>query len=149
VSVRTPPFCLDDWGKQVVERTNAERARRGLPALEPDARLQEAAQRHAADMARGDFMAHEGSDKSLVTDRADHAGYRWTTVAENVAAGFPDPAAVVSGWMSSPGHRSNILDPAVRHIGVGYAFRTDTQLHSYWVQVFGQTKGATATAARC
>lgn len=149
VPARADVYCLDERARDVIARVNDERKRRGLPALEPDERLQEAAQRHAADMARGNFMAHEGSDHSMVTDRADRSGYRWTTIAENVAAGYPDPAAVVTGWMNSPGHRSNILDGGVRHTGVGFAYRTDTPLHSYWVQVFGQTQGVTAATARC
>lgn len=148
-ALRHADVCLDDRALELVRRTNAERTRRGLPALEPDARLQEAAQRHAADMARGDFMAHEGSDRALVGDRAERAGYRWTTVAENVAAGYPDPAAAVAGWMRSAGHRTNILDPGARHLGVGYAYRVDTRLHSYWVQVFGDTEGVRSVAAPC
>jgi uncharacterized protein YkwD len=141
--------CVDDRGRDVIRRTNAERTRRSLRALEPDARLQEAAQRHASDMARGDFMAHEGSDRSTVSERAARAGYRWTTVAENVAAGYPDPPTVVSGWMTSPGHRANILAADVQHVGIGYAYRTDTTMHHYWVMVFGATEGIRATPPEC
>jgi uncharacterized protein YkwD len=140
---------VDERARDTTTRANAERTRRGLRALEPDARLQDAAQRHAADMARGDFMAHEGRDGSLAPERAERAGYRWTTVSENVAAGYSDPADVIAGWMTSPGHRANILDAAVRHVGVGYAYRTDTRMHSYWVMVFGETAGARVTPAEC
>jgi uncharacterized protein YkwD len=140
---------VDERSLDAVRRANAERTRRGLRALEPDARLQEAAQRHAADMARGDSMAHEGADGSLAPERAARRGYRWTTVAENVAAGYPDPAAVVAGWLASPGHRENLLDPQVRHVGVGYAYRTDTRMHYYWVMVFGDTEGVRATPDHC
>lgn len=140
---------MDERIGRVIERGNAERERLGLRALEPDARLQRAAQRHASDMARRDFMAHEGSDGSLPHERVTRSGYRWTTVAENVAAGYPDPPSVVAGWMASPGHRENLLDPEARHVGVGYAYRTDTRLHHYWVTVFGDTRGITATAHDC
>jgi uncharacterized protein YkwD len=51
--------------------------------------------------------------------------------------------------MASPGHRANLLDPDVRHVGVGYAYRTDTRLHHYWVMVFGATDGARAESATC
>jgi uncharacterized protein YkwD len=141
--------CVDERARDTTRRTNAERSRRGLRALEPDARPQEAAQRHAADMARGDIMAHEGRDGSLAPERAERAGYRWTTVSENVAAGYPDPETVVAGWMASPGHRANILDASVRHVGVGYAYRTDTRMHYYWVMVFGETEGVRVTPSEC
>ena len=130
---------MDPRTVELVRLTNEERSRRGLRALEPEARLQQAAQRHAEDMARGDFMAHEGSDRSLPPERVDRAGYDWHDVAENVAAGYPDAATVHSGWMQSPGHRENILLTTVRHVGFGYAYRADTPLHYYWVTVFADT----------
>lgn len=131
--------CMDARTVELVRLTNAERSRRGLRVLEPDARLQQAAQGHAEDMARRDFMAHEGSDRSLPPERADRAGYHWHDVAENVAAGYADAATVHAGWMQSPGHRANILLPGVLHVGFGYAYRADTELHHYWVTVFGDT----------
>ena len=120
---------------EVVVLTNAERARHGLRALAVDARLAQAADAHSADMARRGFFAHESPDGRQVWDRAVAAGYAYRKVAENIAAGQRTAAEVVHGWMESPGHRANILDPVLTQIGVG---RADGGAYGvYWTQVFG------------
>lgn len=64
------------------------------------------------------------------------AGYRsWRKVAENIAVGYATPASVVKAWISSPGHRRNILDCSLRHIGVGVVLRG---LVLWWTQDFGR-----------
>ena len=57
--------------------------------------------------------------------------------AENLAFGF-DPAAVVGGWMASPGHRANILNPTYTETGVGFAL--DRSGRRYYAQVFGRPR---------
>jgi uncharacterized protein YkwD len=49
--------------------------------------------------------------------------------------------------MQSEGHRENILAPAVRHMGVGFATRADTQLRWYWVEVFAAGEQRVPTPA--
>jgi uncharacterized protein YkwD len=56
-------------------------------------------------------------------------------VAENIARGQRDPAAVMSSWMNSDGHRRNILNCRLRHIGVGLAYGSNNSPH--WTQDFG------------
>jgi uncharacterized protein YkwD/stress response protein SCP2 len=120
---------------EVVDRTNAERARHGLRALTVDQRLAAAAQAHSADMVRRGFFAHESPDGGQVWDRAVAAGYAYRKVAENIAAGQRTAEEVVRGWMGSPGHRANILDGDLTQIGVG---RADGGSYGvYWTQVFG------------
>jgi uncharacterized protein YkwD len=120
---------------EVVDRTNAERARHGLRALTVDQRLAAAAQAHSADMVRRAFFAHESPDGRQVWDRAVAAGYAYRKVAENIAAGQRSAEEVVRGWMESPGHRANILDGDLTQIGVG---RADGGSYGvYWTQVFG------------
>jgi uncharacterized protein YkwD len=120
---------------EVVDRTNAERARHGLRTLTVDQRLAAAAQGHSADMVRRAFFAHESPDGRQVWDRAVAAGYAYRKVAENIAAGQRTAEEVVRGWMGSPGHRANILDGDLTQIGVG---RADGGSYGvYWTQVFG------------
>lgn len=120
---------------EVVDRTNAERARHGLRTLAVDQRLAAAAQAHSADMVRRGFFAHESPDGRQVWDRAVAAGYAYRKVAENIAAGQRTAEEVVRGWMGSPGHRANILDGDLTQIGVG---RADGGSYGvYWTQVFG------------
>ena len=55
---------------------------------------------------------------------------------ENIAAGSSTPEAVVNQWMSSPGHRENILNGKYRYLGVGYAYDGNSEYAHYWVQLF-------------
>ncbi|NEP07952.1 MAG: CAP domain-containing protein, partial [Okeania sp. SIO4D6] len=92
-------------------------------------------------MALQDFFDHTGLDGSSAGDRIETTGYDFSAWAENIAVGYLTPEAVVEGWMNSPGHRANILDPNLQEIGVGYYFlENDTgsvNFNNYWTQVFG------------
>ena len=127
--------------EQVVELTNIERAKAGLSPLELNNRLLNAAQDHSNDMAQDDFFSHTGADGSSIGDRVRASGYQYSTTGENIAAGQTTPAQVVEGWMNSPGHRANILNPNYTEIGVGYEYlQNDTgsvNYNHYWTQVFG------------
>ncbi|MEU4568441.1 CAP domain-containing protein [Micromonospora sp. NPDC023956] len=118
---------------QVVALVNAERARAGCGAVSVDTKLTTAAQRHSDDQAANRKMSHTGSDGSNVGDRLDRVGYDWRGYGENVAWNQQTPAAVMSAWMNSSGHRANILNCAFTEIGVGVARSNGP----YWTQVFG------------
>ena len=103
-----------------------ERAEHGLPPFARDARLDRASRAHSRDMAARDFFAHRGRGGSQPIDRMRAAGWPASRGggAENIAwgaGGASTPAEIVEGWMNSPGHRANILDPRNRIIGVGIA----------------------------
>ena len=107
--------------QQVVDITNARRAEHGLPALGLNGLLTNAAQAHSADQAAANTMSHTGTDGSSPGDRIARAGYRFSAWGENVAAGYPDAASVMDGWMNSAGHRANILNGTFTEIGIGLA----------------------------
>lgn len=121
--------------QQVIDLVNKERATAGCGVLAADARLMTAARLHSQDQAAHNTMSHEGSDGSTFDQRIRRAGYSGSTMGENVAYGYPTPAAVMDGWMNSPGHRANILNCAFKDIGVGVAKGSDGRL--YWTQDFG------------
>src|SRR5687767_13769696 len=108
---------------EIVELTNVERERQGLAALRSNARLMEAAQIHADQMARLQRLDHVLPDATYPRpeDRLAQAGYRWQAWAENLASGQRSAAEAVSGWMQSPGHRANILHTSVTEIGTAVA----------------------------
>ncbi|AIS02218.1 CAP domain-containing protein [Streptomyces glaucescens] len=120
---------------RIVELVNAERGRAGCSPVKPNATLTKAAQAHSADMAAHRNMSHTGSDGSSPGDRITRAGYDWRTYGENVAYGYSTPEQVMAGWMSSPGHKANILNCAFQEIGVGLA-----QPGNYWTQDFGTAR---------
>ncbi|RLN75763.1 hypothetical protein BBJ28_00010210 [Nothophytophthora sp. Chile5] len=120
---------------------NKERAARGLPALCRNSKLQSAAQKHSSDMASHNYMSHTGSDGSSMSQRITAAGYRWTSIAENVAAGQKDVTAVMTSWMNSSGHKANILSSKSKMFGCGYAYKSSSTYKHYWTQDFGTGSG--------
>lgn len=132
-----PVLAGDTASESVVVRTNAERRKLGLPVLARSSRLMRAAQIQADQMAAALTMAHDlprarypGTD-----DRFAAVGYSYRASGENVAAGYPSAAAVVSGWMTSPGHRANITSNNFTEMGAGVA--TGKNGRRYWAEVFG------------
>ncbi len=140
-------LCPEAVEEEVAALINTERANQGLPPLEIDVRLVEAARLHSEDMATNDFFSHTGSDGSSAGERITRAGYIWTTYAENIAAGYQTASAAVQAWMQSPGHRANILSPSVDHIGVGYAYNPNSYYGTYWTADFGASSSAPLTPA--
>ncbi|MFJ3950687.1 CAP domain-containing protein [Streptomyces sp. Je 1-4] len=120
---------------RVVELVNDERRKAGCSPLTVNAKLTKAAQDHSKDMADHRNMSHTGSDGSSPEDRITRAGYDWSSYGENVAYGYSTPESVMEGWMTSPGHKRNILDCSFKEIGVGHA-----QPDDYWTQDFGTAR---------
>ena len=106
------------------------------PALNVSRLLNDAAADHARDMARKKFFEHRGSDGSQPKDRVQRAGYKSRLTGENIALGPESAEEVVAGWLDSPGHCANIMDPRFRDIGVGLA-SGKKRGQIYWVQTFG------------
>lgn len=133
-----PPATPTSWTSSMLASVNAERARVGAAPLSLCNALSRAAQAHSADQAATSNMTHTGSDGSTLGTRADRAGYRnWTTLGENVAYGYSNPTAVMTGWMNSPGHKANILNTSYTHVGFG---RADSGSGvPYWTQDFGRS----------
>lgn len=122
--------------EQVVELTNKERAKAGCPALQPNQKLNRAAQKHSNDMMQNGFMEHTGSDGSSVGDRVKEVGYSYRRIAENIARGYRSAEDVMEGWMSSSGHRANILNCSLKEIGVGYTPDDGSRYGPMWTQNF-------------
>ncbi len=104
----------------VLDLLNAERAAAGLKPFRAAPKLAAAAQAHACDNARTRSLSHVSPDGADLGTRLKRVGYAFATVAKNNALGYNnDPAQVVRGWMASPPHRANILNPGLRQIGLG------------------------------
>jgi uncharacterized protein YkwD len=107
-----------------------------VPPLQMSRELDDAATDHARDMARRKYFDHRGSDGSQPKDRVRRTGYLSRLTGENIAYGPESAEEVVAGWLASPGHCENIMEPTFRDIGVGVATgRKRGQI--YWVQTFG------------
>lgn len=105
-------------GNSNKSQLNAIRAKAGVPAVTRNPDLDAAALAHATDMNSKAFFGHEGSNGSTVGKRVKRAGYRWCTVAENIAEGYPNRAVVMERWRTSPGHYRNMTKRKVKEFGM-------------------------------
>ena len=135
----TPPTTAPTGtvAQQIIALVNQQRQAAGLAPLSVDSRLMAAAQIHAQDMARLDLMEHDlpGVTFPTLQSRAAAVGYSYSWLGENIAYNYPDAASVMIGWMNSPEHRANILNPNFTQIGVAVAY--DSLGQPYYCQVFG------------
>ncbi|WP_078556854.1 SafA/ExsA family spore coat assembly protein [Bacillus alkalicellulosilyticus] len=119
---------------QVIQLTNQERAKYGLPALTPNWQLSRVARFKSADMRDRNYFAHQSPTYGSPFDMIRDFGISYRSASENIAMGQTTPEQVVRAWMNSEGHRRNILSRDTTHIGVGYA-QGGSGRH-YWTQMF-------------
>jgi uncharacterized protein YkwD len=114
---------------------NARHAAAGLHPLAASAKLQAAAQAHADLMARRGEMSHQLPGEADLGARLTAAGYSFLRAGENVARGQRTVAEVMTSWLSSPGHRANILSAHYTQGGFAVAYGADGS--PYWAVDFG------------
>ena len=113
-AVRTV-FCL----------VNAQRARHGLHRLRHSGRLAHVARVHAKDIVRYQFIGHDSPAHGSLLARVKRSGYgrnRRLTFGEILGAGrgrWSTPRSIVREWMKRHIHRTAILYPKFRAMGVG------------------------------
>lgn len=137
------PRRIDSLRQMALELTNQDRMRHGLPRLRADSLLSKAAQKHAEDMLRRNYFSHYSPEGKTPSDRFAAVGGR-NGAAENLLVlrdssligaelGYKRLAYFERGWMSSPGHRQNLLDRRYGRFGFGVAVSGD---RLYAVQLF-------------
>jgi uncharacterized protein YkwD len=121
-----PKVELTDAEKEIVELTNKERAKEGLPALKVSPVLCNVARAHSANMAKQAKVDHVLDGKSF-PERTKDAGYAFLACGENIAHGREGstPKQLFAWWMSSKIHRENILRKEFTEIGVGVRTEKD------------------------
>ncbi|RFU65418.1 CAP domain-containing protein [Peribacillus glennii] len=122
---------VSQFEKQVVELTNAERAKQGLKALQIDNELSKVAGIKSQDMKDKNYFDHNSPTYGSPFDMMKKFGISYSYAGENIAMGQKSPQEVVQAWMNSQGHRENIMNPNFTHIGVGHVASGN-----YWTQMF-------------
>ena len=117
--------------QQVVQLTNQERAKNGLPALKLDVELSKVAREKSRDMQAKNYFSHTSPTYGSPFDMMKAYGISYKAAGENIAMGQRSPEEVVQAWMNSQGHRENIMNPNFTHIGVGHITQGN-----YWTQMF-------------
>lgn len=90
---------------------------------------------HASDMAIHGYFEHADLGGHSPADRVRAVGYREKLVGENIAYGPKSADEVVQGWLDSPGHCENIMDPRFAEMGIAYAPGRASKRGLYWVQL--------------
>lgn len=132
-------LALVNQARSRPRRCGAESFQAAAP-LALNAQLAQAAATHAQSMARFGYLEHEGRDGSTPADRADRAGYRWRSIGENVAMGHTTAEQVMQGWLRSPEHCANIMEPRFTEMGVAFAVNKASEGGIYWAQAFGRPR---------
>ncbi|GAA0470858.1 SafA/ExsA family spore coat assembly protein [Alkalibacillus silvisoli] len=122
--------------EEVVRITNQYRQEHGLQPLQHDWQLSRVARYKSQDMRDHNYFSHQSPNYGSPSNMIDQFNVSYRRTAENIAAGQRTANAVVESWMNSAGHRQNILDPNMTHIGVG--FIEGGQYSNYWTQMFIQ-----------
>jgi uncharacterized protein YkwD len=133
-------FRMTPDEKQLLEMTNAERAKEKLPQLTPNPLLFKIARLHSANMAKKGEMNHV-LDGKTPPQRTLAGGYNYRRVAENIAMSEKYPKEerpplkeIMEGWMNSDIHRENILRSGMEDIGLGIARNDKGEI--YFTQLF-------------
>jgi uncharacterized protein YkwD len=90
---------------------------------------------HANDMAMHNYFEHEDRTGRSPADRVRAVGYQEKLVGENIAYGPKSADEVVQGWLDSPGHCENIMDPRFAEMGIAYAPGQASRRGLFWVQL--------------
>jgi uncharacterized YkwD family protein len=125
------PVGISQMAQQVIDLTNNERKKNGLPSLKADGSLSKVAQTKSNDMETKHYFSHTSPTYGSPFDMMRDFGVTYKSAGENIAMGQPTAQAVVNAWMNSEGHRKNILSANYTNIGVGF-----TSKGNYWSQMF-------------
>jgi uncharacterized protein YkwD len=141
--------CMSDNDKEMLTQVNNARSQArncgtvnysATTALSWNCTLEAVADEHSRDMGDNNFFSHTGSDGLSVGDRVTNAGYNWSAVGENIAAGQPTVDAVMAAWLGSPGHCANIMSTSYTEIGVASYAVSGSDYPIYWTQDFARPR---------
>jgi len=124
--------------RRAFEQTNVARVKNGLPTLVWDPELCGMAREHSKQMASRGYFSHETPDGLQLKERARARGIlHFRVIGENIAynKGHDDPGSfAVERWLTSAGHRANMLNPVFQASAIGSFVAADGS--TYLTQVF-------------
>lgn len=134
VIVKDSAYAMNSKEKEIVAFVNRERKKQGRDSLQTDEKLQKAADKRAKEIATR--FSHVRPNGTMCDSVLDEYYISYSSTGENIAAGYPSAKNTMKQWMSSSGHRSNILNSKFKKIGVGYYKSSTAPYQYYWVQIF-------------
>ena len=134
VTVPNNQSGASNQAQEVLALVNQQRRANGVGELQLDPTLTQAANIRAKELVTK--FSHTRPDGSSCFTVLNQVGYRYGMVGENIAAGYTNASAVMTGWMNSTGHRKNILNSEYKRIGIGYYYDPNSEYGYHWVQLF-------------
>src|ERR1700691_5089554 len=116
------PQALQSGAEQLFALANQTRVAYGLGALKWDPALAAGALQHCLLIAHEGSISHRYQGEADLTVRASQAGAHFSLIEENVAVG-PYVDGIHKGWMNSPRHRENLLNPQIDRVGIAVVER--------------------------
>ncbi len=132
---------------EVLQRVNAFRASGAIcggvtypaaSALNWNTNLLQAAKGHATDMATNNYFSHTGQDGRTPDRRVLAAGYSYSHMGENIAAGQTSVESAMAAWIGSPSHCQNMMTPDFKDIAVACVRNEASTYRIYWVMEMGR-----------
>lgn len=123
----TRDVSLSGFDNRLVHDIQVARADHGLPAVAVAAGTTDVAHAWSCTQARDHALEHNPDVQSQV---ADHGSPDWHRLDENVGQTTADADTLFAAYMDSPEHRSNILDPDVRYLGIWTTTADDGTQHN-------------------
>jgi len=140
----TPSFT----GEEIVRLVNASRTALSLPALKVNPTLIDVASNKGSDIFTKQYFAHVSPENKTPWDFLRAKNYTYTLAGENLAMDYPTASEAHTGFMNSPTHRANILNPLYTEVGVAVIQGTfNGQSSILVVEYFGRPKVKVAQAA--
>ena len=93
---------------------------------------------HSQDMAQRNYFSHTSPEGKALGERALLAGYRFSALGENIAAGQPGVDIVMAGWLASEGHCRNIMNALFTEVAVACVATSRPLYPTYWTMVLGK-----------
>lgn len=114
------PYDLETFAAEVLRLTNEARAEAGAPALETDPILTQMAQARMEET--GGKLSHTRPDGTTPDTIFREYDTQLTCTGEIIMSTSRSPQAIVNGFLASPSHRANLLDPNHKYAGIGVAW---------------------------
>jgi uncharacterized protein YkwD len=135
-------FAQDDIKAEILEEVNklrqsgckcGDKDMPPVPELKWNDKLETAAISHVKDMYENKNFNHVGTDGSILSERIEKAGYKWSMIGENICYGYSNVADAVQGWKDSEGHCQNMMSKVFKEMGAA-------SKGGYWVLDLGAGK---------
>jgi uncharacterized protein YkwD len=131
-------YCPESEEQKMLALINAHRKANGKAALKLSRTLGAAAEHHSIDMAKQNYFSHTLANGTSWSTNIKNHGYKASSsIAENIAAGYPRAAETFTQWKNSSGHNKNMLSSSYKAIGIGRAYQSSATYDYYWTTTFG------------